>query len=255
MFTFIIINATTDSIGGANKTWRTQTLGLLVYDHAICVWSTRYALTWMPTIVANVWCWTQTALMFITNGISWTIVVWFACDDSYATNTWVWIWNRTLWALTSEGASFIHTKCTLSTTVRFWTFIDINTLNSSISRKSNWALREFKKFEWWWYHNLKLIGNSESSGYQINHTWQEKPPGVFVQTAFNPHRPDGPWTVSHSFISWQPAEISFGLYVHPSSQTQYASVPSALQNEWGPHFTSSHGALHVILGGAPIKPL
>lgn len=40
----------------------------------------------------------------------------------------------------------------------------------------------------------------------------------------------------------QPAEISLGLKVHPSSQIQYASCPSALQYACSPQVTSSHGA-------------
>lgn len=31
--------------------------------------------------------------------------------------------------------------------------------------------------------------------------WQLKSPGVFVQIAFLPHLPEGPFTASHSFMS------------------------------------------------------
>lgn len=73
---------------------------------------------------------------------------------------------------------------------------------------------------------------------------QVKLPGVFVQIAFEPHLPLGPLTLSHSSISIQPAAISLGLKVQPSSQIQYASCPSGLQNACSPHLTSSQGALH-----------
>lgn len=56
-----------------------------------------------------------------------------------------------------------------------------------------------------------------------NGHWQANVPGKFVQIALIPHLPLGPLIVSHSSISIQPAAISFGLNVHPSSQMQYAS--------------------------------
>lgn len=86
-----------------------------------------------------------------------------------------------------------------------------------------------------WPHRFGAEHSSTSphwiAGFPVNpgaHS-HVNPPGLFVHTALTPHRPDGPCSMSHSLISMQPAEMSLGLYVQPSSHTQNASLPSARQ--------------------------
>lgn len=125
---------------GSGESFSAQALRHIVDDHALGVRRAGHCLAGMPAIVAHVWFGTQTALVFVADGISRTIGVRFASDHGDATNPGIRIRDRSLGARAVEGSREVVANGSFAAGVRLSALVQVDAETLCISSESGWTL-------------------------------------------------------------------------------------------------------------------
>jgi len=87
--------------------------------------SKEYITSHTSAIVSDIGLGTQTSLLWITNSVSWTIVVNFTFNYANAFNVRIGIWYGFFRTSTSVRTFSIGARCSMPANIRFGTFVNI----------------------------------------------------------------------------------------------------------------------------------
>lgn len=123
-----------------SESFSAQTLGHVVDDHALSVGSTGHCLARMTTLVAHIRFWTQTALVLVTNSISGALAVRGTTHHGNATDSRVWISDRSRRTSAFEGSRQIVANSAFTAGVWLTALVKVHTESLGVSGETRGTL-------------------------------------------------------------------------------------------------------------------
>lgn len=176
-------------------------------------------------VVPNIGLRAQTPFLWIADCISRTVTVNLASHYPNALDVRIRIWYRSFGTDARVGTFRVGARCTVTTGFVFRAFVCVCILETQQIR----FMSVFSKWEGSFLNcgtegSLPMHCLNAFPEYPGLH-WQVKPPKLFVQIAFLPQRPEGPFIASHSFISKHRRIPSYFFHVSNYFSKKFTSFP------------------------------